>query len=218
MIPYANARKQFMSLKLPRFFSRWLLKQLENAREAGRLSYLQSVATLAPTAQIGPEGVIENIFGDPDRVQVGNNSYIRGRLFTYGHGGRISIGDWCYIGVRSEIWSMNSITIGNRVLISHDVNIHDGTAHSPNPTERHLHYKQILESGHPRTWDQLPGVMSAPIVIEDDVWISFGVTILRGIRIGAGSIIGAGAFVTQNVPSGVVYRNETKPLITKLVL
>ena len=40
-----------------------------------------------------------------------------------------------------------------------------------------------------------------PVVIEDDVWIGWRVTILSGIRVGKGSIIGAGAVVTKDVPS-----------------
>jgi maltose O-acetyltransferase len=40
-----------------------------------------------------------------------------------------------------------------------------------------------------------------PIVIEDDVWIGAGATILPGVRIGRGSIIGAGAVVPRDVPA-----------------
>ena len=39
---------------------------------------------------------------------------------------------------------MESIEIGNRLLFSHDVNIHDGTAHSIDPFERHAHYRHII--------------------------------------------------------------------------
>jgi len=38
------------------------------------------------------------------------------------------------------------------------------------------------------------------IVIEDDVWIGAGSTILPGRRIGTGSIVGAGAVVVTDVP------------------
>jgi acetyltransferase-like isoleucine patch superfamily enzyme len=40
----------------------------------------------------------------------------------------------------------------------------------------------------------------ANIVIDDDVWIASGATILRGVHIGRGAIIAAGAVVTKNVP------------------
>ena len=39
-----------------------------------------------------------------------------------------------------------------------------------------------------------------PIVIEDDVWIGAGVTILPGVRVGHGSIVGAAAVLTREVP------------------
>lgn len=173
-------------------------------------------AHVARDAILAPEALVENSTGDPLSVSIGSHSYIRGRLLTYGHGGSIKIGQWCYIGVRSEIWSMKSIAIGDRVLIAHNVNIHDGTAHSLDPMERHLHFRHILEHGHPKTAEELPGVTSAPIVIEDDVWISFGVTILKGVRIGAGSVIAAGSLVTEDVPAGVLYRCEVHPVIVPL--
>lgn len=37
------------------------------------------------------------------------------------------------------------------------------------------------------------------VVIEDDVWIGRGATILKGVTIGRGSVIGAGTIITKNV-------------------
>lgn len=165
---------------------------------------------------LAPEAIIENARGIPECISMGSKSFCRGRLLTYGHGGCISIGDWCYIGVRSEIWSMDTISIGNRVLISHDVNIHDGTAHSIDPSERHSHYRHIIEKGHPTTKHDIPGVYSSPIIIDDDVWISFGVTILRGVHIGARSIIAANSTVLHDVPPDVLYRNDVRPILSPL--
>ena len=161
-------------------------------------------------------GVIENIAGTDGAIFIGENSVCRGRLLTYGHGGKIVIGNWCYVGVRTEVWSMSSITIGDRVLISHDVNIHDGTAHSLDPMERHEHFRRIMETGHPKNSESLPGINTAPVIIEDDVWINFGVTILKGVRIGCGSVIAAGSTVTSDVPDNVIYRNTVVPVIKKL--
>lgn len=194
------------------FVRSWL--GLPEEAEPSRAEKLKAI--VHEGAILGPEGKIENFAEEKDRICIGCRSYIRGRLLTYGHGGRITLGERCYVGIRSEIWSMESIRIGNRVLISHDVNIHDGTGHSLDAAERAQHFARILESGHPRIKSELPGVKSAPIVIEDDVWISFGVTILKGVRIGAGSVIGARAIVTEDVPPGVLYTNDVKPLIRSL--
>lgn len=195
-----------------RRLARWLLKdhvlpvRPDPARDC----------VLGDGAALGPEATVDNLGGVRDNIRIGAHSFVRGRLLTYGHGGRIDIGDWCYVGVRSELWSMASIRIGNRVLISHDVNIHDGTAHSTDAAERHRHFRGLIESGHPERAEDLPGVQSDPVVIEDDVWISFGVTILRGVRIGQGSIIAAGAIVTGDVPPWTVYRCEVNPVLTPL--
>ena len=43
------------------------------------------------------------------------------------------------------------------------------------------------------------------VVIEDDVWIGMGASILNGVRIGRGSVIGAGAVVTRDVPPYSIY-------------
>lgn len=40
-----------------------------------------------------------------------------------------------------------------------------------------------------------------PIVLEDDVWIGFGATVLSGVTLGKGSVVGAGALVCGDVPS-----------------
>ena len=39
-----------------------------------------------------------------------------------------------------------------------------------------------------------------PVVIGDDVWIGYRVTILPGVHIGNGSVIGAGAVVAKDIP------------------
>lgn len=191
----------------------WLLKQTEMKCKQARGA---DSCTLGVGSVLMPESEVNNFTGNLEKISIGKKSFIRGRLLTYGHGGKISIGDWCYVGVRTEIWSMKSVIIGNRVLIAHDVNIHDGTAHSLDPLERHQHFRHIIEKGHPADGSDLPGVVASSVVIEDDVWISFGVTILRGVRIGKGSVIAAGSVVTQDVPSGVLYRNKITPVIVPL--
>ena len=48
------------------------------------------------------------------------------------------------------------------------------------------------------------GLVSAPIVIEDDVWIAGRVTITAGVRVGRGAVLAAGAVVTKDVPRATV--------------
>ncbi len=45
---------------------------------------------------------------------------------------------------------------------------------------------------------------SAPITLEENVWIGANSTICGGVTIGAGSVIGAGSTVTHDIPAGVI--------------
>ena len=188
----------------------WLERQVSDFKSCRVFN-----AIIPETSKIYSQGSIENVTGNPSNVLLGHNTHILGRLIVYPFG-KIQIGDWCYVGHLSEIWSRDSIKIGNRVLISHSVNIQDNTSHSLDPFERHAHYRQVITAGHPLEPKDLPGIHSAPIVIEDDVWINQGVTILKGVRIGAGSVIAAGSIVTKDVPPHVLYRNKVTPIMTPL--
>lgn len=46
----------------------------------------------------------------------------------------------------------------------------------------------------------LEGVSKGNIIVDDDVWIGYGATILSGVHIGQGAIVAAGAVVTKDVP------------------
>lgn len=202
--------KKFVSRVKRKFFG-WLGAQIDQAK----MNKLYC-ATIPANSRIYPEGDIQNVSQNPANIVLGENTHVRGRLLTFGTG-KLKIGDWCYVGHNSEIWALESVTIGNNVLVAHNVNIQDNSAHSFNAGERHDHYKTILSTGHPLEREHLPGVKSAPIVIEDDVWISHSVIILKGVRIGKGSIIAAGSIVTKDVPENVLYRCQVTPIITPLV-
>jgi acetyltransferase-like isoleucine patch superfamily enzyme len=122
---------------------------------------------------------------------------VLGRLLVYAFGGKITIGEYCFVGEESYIWSSDSIRIGNRVFISHGVNIHDNNAHSLSAKKRHEHFKEFLDKGYAKRPDDVP---HEAVVIEDDVWIGFNAIILKGVKIGKGSVIAAGAVVTKDVP------------------
>ena len=51
---------------------------------------------------------------------------------------------------------------------------------------------------------QQPLGTKGDIVVEDDVWIGRGATVLSGVTIKKGSVVGAGALVTRNVPAGTI--------------
>lgn len=60
-------------------------------------------------------------------------------------------------------------------------------------------------SGHAIHPSQRSRVLtSAPITLEDNVWLGANVTVVGGVTIGEGSVIGAGSVVTKDIPAGVI--------------
>lgn len=57
---------------------------------------------------------------------------------------------------------------------------------------------------------------SAPITLEDGVWIGANATVIGGVTIGAGSIIGAGSTVTHDIPAGVIAAGSPCRVIRKI--
>ena len=173
-------------------------------RSAGMLatSAARHSATIGPAARFLASGSVLNIANRPERISVGTGSIIAGQLLLFRHGGMIRIGEWCYVGEGSRIWSASETSIGDRVLISHNVNVHDCDSHPLNAVARHRQFKAIAVSGHPAEGDD---VESKPIVIEDDVWIGFNAIILKGSRVGARSVIAAGSVVTGTIAPDSLY-------------
>lgn len=176
--------------------ARGLLAARSRLESTLRTAAARSSAQLGVGSRILESGNIYNIRKVRSAVRVGQHSLIAGDLLTFAHGGEISIGEWCYVGAGSRIWSAASIQIGDRVLISHGVNVHDCDSHPKDAQVRHRQFVKIATVGHPIDVDS---VESAPIYIEDDVWIGFNATIMKGVRIGARSIVAAGTLLTKSI-------------------
>ncbi|PQJ73736.1 hypothetical protein BTO14_08665 [Polaribacter butkevichii] len=157
--------------------------------------------------------IVNNYQNDKLKIKVGNNTHTRGELLIFKYGGRISIGDNCYVGDNTKIWSGENIIIGNDVLISHNVNIMDTNSHEINYLERSKRYKDLLINGH---WQDKGFIKTKPITISNNVWISFGVVILKGVTIGEGAIVGAGSVVTKDVPDWTIVAGNPAKIIREI--
>lgn len=112
----------------------------------------------------------------------------------------LAIGD--HFGMTGgSIVADESIAIGNNVSVGANTVICDTDFHPLHPLER----RQEPNRG-----------ATAPIVIEDDVFIGMQSLILKGVTIGAGSVVGAGSIVTRDVPSGVIVAGNPARIIREL--
>ena len=115
------------------------------------------------------------------------SSNLRGSLYVE-DGAQLSIGN--HVGMSStRIWVSQAITIGDHVNIGGGTLITDTDAHPLDWKDRRNNRGKVL---------------SAPVIIEDDVWIGAQCIILKGVTIGARTVIGAGSVVTHSIPADCI--------------
>ena len=101
-------------------------------------------------------------------------------FYTTG-GENIRIGRNVFINQNCTMYDLGGIDIGDDVMIGPNVN--------------------MLTSGHPIDPSQRRDfVIAKSIVIEKNVWIAGGATLIGGVRVGENSVVAAGSVVTRDVP------------------
>ena len=97
----------------------------------------------------------------------------------------------------------NKITIGNNVLLGGGCKIWDTDFHS-------------LDYRYRNTKEDAKYAKSAPININNNVFVGAGSIILKGVTIGEKSIIAAGSVVSRSVPAGEIWGGAPVKFIKKI--
>jgi acetyltransferase-like isoleucine patch superfamily enzyme len=115
------------------------------------------------------------------------------------HGGLYHLGEGCSILPTARFldpaytWIGNRVCLGSCTLICHDGSI------------------EVLYNRHGLKIDRV-----APVILEDDVYVGEGATILGGTTIGAGSIVGAGSVLRRSIPAGSVVTGNPAKVVAKV--
>jgi acetyltransferase-like isoleucine patch superfamily enzyme len=123
--------------------------------------------------------------------------------------GTVEVGDDSVL-VGAVFMCAESISIGNRVVISYNVTIADSDFH---PRDPELRRQDAIANAPFGDRSRRPPLGSRPVVIEDDVWIGIGAIILKGTRIGHGARVAPGSVVTKSVPAGALVRGNPACLV-----
>jgi acetyltransferase-like isoleucine patch superfamily enzyme len=147
-------------------------------------------------------------------IKIGGHSCIRAELLCAERdGGKIIIGENCYLGEHTRVLASDKIKIGNNVLIAHNCNIFDNDTHPIDTYERREDAEKIIWKGQ---HDEYSTLRKSPIEIGNDVWIGCNCIILKGVKIGDGSIVAAGSVVTKDVPANVIVGGNPARILKKL--
>ncbi|MBL8670571.1 MAG: acyltransferase [Alphaproteobacteria bacterium] len=133
-------------------------------------------------------GPLALAFGRGCRVSAATTFTGRAAL---GHAPRLIVGSNVDIGWQTTIAVGRTVLIGDNVRIAGRAFLAGYPGHPLDARDR--------AAGLPDTEDQV-----GDIVLEDDVWLGTGTTVLAGVRIGAGTVVGAGSVVSRSLPAGVL--------------
>jgi len=109
------------------------------------------------------------------------------------------------------------ITVGRNVFVNQNctfydlggLDISDDVMIGPNVS--------IITSAHPIEPSQRRAfVIAKPVVIDRNVWIAAGATIIGGVTVGANSVIAAGSVVTKDVPQNTLVGGNPARVIRSL--
>jgi acetyltransferase-like isoleucine patch superfamily enzyme len=124
-----------------------------------------------------------------DRFEVGDHTYGKPKVISWGERSSLRIGRYCSIA--SEV----IIFLGSEHRV-------DWVSTYPFP----FLWKQAKSiQGHPAT--------RGDVIIGNDVWVGFGATILSGVTVGDGAAIGACSVVTRDVPPYAIVAGNPAHLI-----
>jgi len=122
----------------------------------------------------------------------------RSEVITFGK--NVQINDFVHIT------AMENVYIGNNVLLASKIYISDCS---------HGYYDGKSNDSIPDTHPIDREYKTAPVRIEDNVWIGESVSILPGVTVGENSIIGANSVVTKNIPANCIAVGNPARVIKK---
>lgn len=111
--------------------------------------------------------------------------------------GDFSMGD-SYVNSHARIFCGDEITIGDGVAVAWNVELLD-------------------DDRHGLSVDESPVEQTAPISIEDNVWIGHDVSIHKGVTIHEGSVVASDSVVTSNVPTNTLVAGSPAEVIEENV-
>ena len=148
-----------------------------------------------------------------ENITLGKHTLVGGTLIAL-FGGEITIGDNVYIGQGTSIQAKEKIVVSSNVIIANNVILLDNNNHPVSP-EMRLKMSACGDFINDELWSW-KYAESAPVVIEENVWIGRDARIMKGVTVGEGSVVALGAVVTHNVPAYCVVAGNPARVVKEL--
>ena len=168
-------------------------------------------ASIGDVCVFGLKSRIINRTKNSAAIVIHNRVMMHGSLIVEGNG-KIILSECVNIRRNTYVGSTSRVFIGRGVIISDGVTIMDNNNHPVDPTAR----REMVESGWTNANWSWTRSESAPITIEENVWIGQNARIHKGVTVGRNSIIAANAVVTKDVSADVIAAGNPAREVKKL--
>lgn len=139
---------------------------------------------------------VRALFSDLIGKKVDGSFLLIPPFYTAG-GDEIRVGHNVFVNQNCTFYDLGGLDIADDVMIGPNVS--------------------IITTGHPLGPSQRRTVtIGKPIVIEKNVWIAAGATIIGGITVGENSVVAAGSVVTKDVPPNTLVGGNPARIIRSI--
>ncbi|MDN7534730.1 DapH/DapD/GlmU-related protein [Burkholderia orbicola] len=139
---------------------------------------------------------VRALFGELIGTQV-DNGFVLIPPFHATGGAGMKLGRNVFVNQNCTFYDLGGLEIGDDVMIGPNVS--------------------LITSGHPvEPSRRRDGVIAKPIVIERNVWIGAGATIIGGVTIGENAVVAAAAVVTRDVPPNTLVGGNPAKIIRSI--
>lgn len=141
-------------------------------------------------------GEVRALFGGLIGMQV-DDGFVLIPPFHATGGTGMKLGRNVFVNQNCTFYDLGGLAIGDDVMIGPNVS--------------------LITSGHPvEPSRRRDFVVAKPIVIERNVWIGAGATIVGGVTVGENSVVAAGAVVTRDVAPNVLVGGNPAAVIRSI--
>ncbi|HHV7523928.1 TPA: DapH/DapD/GlmU-related protein [Burkholderia orbicola] len=139
---------------------------------------------------------VRALFGELIGTQV-DDGFVLIPPFHATGGAGMKLGRNVFVNQNCTFYDLGGLEIGDDVMIGPNVS--------------------LITSGHPvEPSRRRDGVIAKPIVIERNVWIGAGATIIGGVTIGENAVVAAAAVVTRDVPPNTLVGGNPAKIIRSI--
>lgn len=168
----------------------------ESAAMLANVKRAMAITAALNRLTLNDAGKIRALFSELIGKKVDESFLLIPPFYTAG-GAEICVGHNVFVNQNCTFYDLGGLDIADDVMIGPNVSLITA-GHPINPSQRRA------------------ATIGKPIVIERNVWIAAGATIVGGVRVGENSVVAAGSVVTKDVPPNTIVGGNPARMIRSI--